>query len=172
MLNIELKARCGDLRGAARLARSLGAVRQWRRRQTDTYYAATTGRIKVRSVPGQPAELIAYHRQDEPGARPSRYLVCQVSEGTALRRTLGLVLETLVVVHKTRTLYLLDNIRIHLDTVRGLGTFIEFEAMLAHPRQAEAATAHLARLCASFGIQQQDIVGGSYADLLRAKAQR
>ncbi|MDZ7338746.1 MAG: class IV adenylate cyclase [candidate division KSB1 bacterium] len=170
MQNVELKARYDDLQRAARVARALGATRQWRRRQTDTYFATPRGRIKVRRVPGQPAELIAYHRADTATARPSSYHICSVPDGAALCRTLSMVLDTLVVVDKVRTLYLLDNVRIHLDTVRGIGSFIEFEAVLSHPPQEAAATARVKELCTHFGITQEHIVATSYAELLLARS--
>ncbi|MBC7187816.1 MAG: class IV adenylate cyclase [Calditrichaeota bacterium] len=168
MLNIELKARCADLRRAGQVARRLGAVRQWRRRQVDTYFAAPSGRLKVRCVAGEPAELIAYHRPDRPTARESRYLICLVPDGKKLCQVLSLALDVVVVVDKQRTLYLLDNVRIHLDSVQGLGSFIEFEAVVRRPTQAAAARRRLDELCTTFGIAQSDMVAGSYADLLLA----
>lgn len=168
MLNIELKARCADLRGAGQVARRIGAVRQWRRRQVDTYFAASSGRLKVRCVAREPAELIAYHRLDSPTARQSRYLICLVPDGKKLCQVLSLALDVVVVVDKERTLYLLDDTRIHLDRVRGLGSFIEFEALVRRPTQAAAARRRLDELCACFGIAESDMVAGSYADLLLA----
>ena len=40
-----------------------------------------------------------------------------------------------MVVEKKRRLFLYKNSRIHLDEVRGLGTFIEFEVLVKHGKQ-------------------------------------
>ncbi len=168
MQNVELKARCADLRRAAAIARRLGAVRQWQRHQVDTYFTAGSGRLKVRRVSGQPAELIAYWRPDVAAARTSDYLVCPVPDGRQLCRTLAMALEQRLVVAKTRTLYLLGNVRIHLDRVKGLGSFIEFEAVLSRAKEVPAARKKLDELCSHFGISPADLIAGSYADLLMA----
>ncbi|MGQ9560022.1 MAG: class IV adenylate cyclase [Candidatus Oleimicrobiaceae bacterium] len=168
MQNVELKARCADLRRAAAIARRLGAVRQWQRRQVDTYFAGGSGRLKVRCVSGQPAELIAYRRPDVAAARQSDYLVCPVPDGRRLCHTLAVALEQQVAVTKIRTLYLLGNVRIHLDRVRGLGTFIELEAVVSRASEVLSARKKLDELCGHFGIKQADLLSGSYADLLVA----
>jgi len=168
MLNVELKAHYDDLRRAAAIARRLGAVRQWQRRQVDTYFLTSAGRLKVRQVAGQPAELIAYRRADVAAARESHYLVCPIPDGRRLSQALGMVLQQGVVVDKTRTLYLLGNVRIHLDRVTNLGSFIEFEAVLSGADQAPAARRKLEELSAHFGIGANDLLPCSYADLLLA----
>lgn len=59
------------------------------------------------------------------------------------------------------------NARIHLDTVKGLGTFIEFEVLMLHgTTQAHALLDQLVR---AFNVQQADIIGEAYADLIRAR---
>ena len=73
-----------------------------------------------------------------------------------------------VVVRKVRRLFLLDNVRIHLDEVDGLGNFLEFEAVL-NPGQDEAdGYAQLETLQSEFGIATEAIIGASYSDLLTA----
>lgn len=86
----------------------------------------------------------------------------------AVVHTLAMALEQQVAVTKIRTLYLAGNVRIHLDRVRGLGTFIEFEAVVSRASEVLSARKKLDQLCSHFGIKQANLVSGSYADLLVA----
>ena len=69
-----------------------------------------------------------------------------------------------IVVEKKRRLFLYKNSRIHLDIVRGLGTFIEFEVLVKHGKKNAEKLLEL--LSAEFKIKRNAIVGVSYSDLL------
>ncbi len=56
--------------------------------------------------------------------------------------------------------------RIHLDEVRGLGTFLEIEVVLGK-REAAAEGERVAReLLGACGVPESDLVGRAYVDLL------
>jgi adenylate cyclase class IV len=59
-------------------------------------------------------------------------------------------------------------VRIHLDRVEGLGDFIEFEAVAADGEDPARFTLLLASMRESLGIRDEDLLRGSYSDLLRA----
>ena len=170
MRNIELKARCCDLARAEAACQRLGARRAWTRRQTDTYFGVARGRLKLRveEAEGQPpaAVLVEYHRPDAATARGSHYELTPVDNAeetlAALASRHGIVAR----VEKTRTLYLLENVRIHLDRVAGLGTFVEFEAVMGPADSDAAAHALLERLRRELGIAESDLLSGSYSDML------
>jgi len=69
-------------------------------------------------------------------------------------------------VRKRREIYLVENVRIHLDEVEGLGTFLEFEAMLdqQHPDE-QVARELLDRLAGEFGLGPDSLLSGSYGEL-------
>jgi predicted adenylyl cyclase CyaB len=67
---------------------------------------------------------------------------------------------------KRRTVYLLDDVRIHLDEVADIGRFLEFEAVVNGDCDHGTSRAKLDRLCSIFHVQSNEIVGPSYADLL------
>ena len=75
--------------------------------------------------------------------------------------------EPRVVVRKRRELWLVDNVRIHLDEVDGLGTFLELEAVIDAAHDEAACRAAVYRLLAVLGILESDCVRASYSDLLR-----
>ena len=64
-----------------------------------------------------------------PQARESRYRIAPVRTRAALREALDAALGTLVVVDKGRRLLLWEGVRIHLDRVEGLGSFLELEGV-------------------------------------------
>lgn len=166
--NIELKARCPDLARAAAACERLGARRAWTRRQTDIYFAVPEGRLKLRiEEPGE-ATLVRYFRADEPGARACRYELEPVCDPAAAAAELAATHGRLASVAKTRTLYRLENVRIHLDDVAGLGTFVEFEAVMDGSGSDEAARALIGRLRAALGIADGDLVERSYGDMAAA----
>jgi predicted adenylyl cyclase CyaB len=166
MKNIELKARDRTLADDVRTCRRIGAQFQEVLRQRDTYFRVKAGRLKLREFGPGRAELIAYQRPNTPRARVCEYVVQPVDDPAPLRRLLGACLGTLAEVRKTRRLYLWKGVRIHLDDVRDLGRFLEFEAVLgtggASPARGRARVEFLRN---AFNVRVHDIVRGSYLDL-------
>lgn len=132
----------------------------------DTYFRVPRGRLKVRSGPIETA-LIHYQREESAAVKTSSVAVPEVGDATSLRRVLTAALGVHAVVSKQREIYWIDNVKFHLDTIAGLGTFVEIEA------QGTAAEAdQLAAQCAEWqrrlGIETTALVPGSYADLIGA----
>lgn len=178
--NIELKARCPDPASAHRVAGDLDAPLHAVERQRDTYFAAATGRLKLRQIwSGAPesstaepdrradrCELIGYSRPDASEPRPSDYELVTVDDGDRLGALLSDAIGVTVEVVKHRTVYLHDNVRIHVDEVAGLGSFVEFEAIVDETCDATAARAKVDRLRDAFGIRDEETIAVSYSDLL------
>jgi len=120
-------------------------------------------------VDGQATELIAYHRPDVANAKLSDYLLFPTTNGTALNHVLAHVLNVDVVVRKVRTLYLWENVRIHIDKVEGLGNFIEFEAVLGKDDEEAQSQQHVNFLCTHFDIAADDLVNVGYYELLKSR---
>ena len=72
-------------------------------------------------------------------------------------------------VDKIRTLYLFKNVRIHLDEVKKLGTYIELEAVIAENDQIPESQKLVEHLRNEFQIPEENISPFSYADLLLNK---
>lgn len=164
-VNVELKARDPDPAATAARCLALGAHDRGVLQQTDTYFLARRGRLKLREG-GAGAELIAYGRPDAAEPAESRYVLAPVSEPDALSEALDAALGTTVVVSKRRRLLLWEGVRIHLDEVEGLGSFVEFEAVLPDAGDLSAARAKVARLRSELGIEDDSLVPAGYADLL------
>ncbi len=166
MKNLEIKALCENVSEAEKIAHSLGAEFQWRDWQTDTFFRVTNGRLKLRESGRRAAELIAYFRPDTASARWSDYDILPVDDPQKVKSILTRTLGILEVVRKKRSLFLLANARIHLDTVERLGRFIEFEIVVSDSEQEQRAPEFLAFLQKKFGITSEALVPFAYVDLL------
>jgi predicted adenylyl cyclase CyaB len=93
----------------------------------------------------------------------------EVLEPTELREALAGVLGIKVVVSKSRRLFILGDVRIHLDRVEDLGDFIEFEGVAANGDPG-AFAGLLDDLRRSFDIRDEDLLRESYSDLLGSAA--
>lgn len=165
--NVELKARDPDPAATRRAALALGANAHGTLHQRDTYFAAPRGRLKLREQDGA-AQLIAYERADAPGARTCAYRLVDVPDPQALAAALDTALGTTVVVDKTRHLLLWEGVRIHLDVVASLGTFVELEAVA--PPESDLSTEHarVAWLREALAIHDERLEPRGYAALLSA----
>jgi adenylate cyclase, class 2 len=169
MRNVELKARLtGGLEAARRVAQSIGAELRYRDRQIDTYFRVPSGRLKTRESSAREGELIAYRRADEAGSRLSDYVILR-GDAAPMRAFLADALGVAAVVDKEREVWIWKNVRIHLDVVAGLGTFLEFEAVLGEGEDEATNHARVAELCRRFGIGDGDLVTTSYGEMVRSR---
>ena len=67
---------------------------------------------------------------------------------------------------KQRSLYMLGPTRIHVDTVEGLGEFVEFEVVLSDGDSVEAGQKVADELMGKLGILKEHLMVGAYADHL------
>jgi homotetrameric cytidine deaminase len=137
-------------------------------RQKDTYFAAREGRLKLREE-DDGATLIAYARADEAAARTSAYHLVAVPDPAALAAALDASLGTVVVVEKFRRLLLWEDVRIHLDSVEGLGTWVELEAVAVADSDLSDEHRKVAELRAVLDLKDEDVVAQGYAALLLAQ---
>lgn len=166
MRNIELKARLDGLQHAAEVAASLATHALGTQRQVDTYFHVPCGRLKLRQIDGRAAQLVWYQRASEPGAKASDYQLVPIAHPETLKQALSAALGVRAVVDKRRTIYLYENVRIHLDEVVGLGTFLEFEAVLESVDDEARGYDQIAHLSARFGLSDADRVAASYGELI------
>jgi len=166
-VNVEMKARDPDPEGTLARCLALGAVDAGVLAQRDTYFMARRGRLKLRVEEGAlGGELIAYRRDDAREAVESGYVLAPVAAPEELAEALDAGLGTVVIVSKRRRLFLWEGVRIHLDEVEELGSFVELEAVLPDAGDVATARDKLTRLRASLGIADEALVSVGYADLL------
>jgi homotetrameric cytidine deaminase len=165
-VNVELKARDPNPELTTARCLNLGAVPAGTLNQRDVYFMARRGRLKLRTEESGGGELIAYRRADALEPTDSNYVLAPVTEPESVTEALDAVLGTLVVVLKRRRLFLWEGVRIHLDEVSDLGSFVELEAVLPDAGDPETARAKVARLRAELQISDDALVAVGYSDLM------
>ncbi|HEX7289735.1 MAG TPA: class IV adenylate cyclase [Conexibacter sp.] len=164
--NVELKARDDDPARSLAICGELGAEDRGELWQRDTYFTVPHGGLKLREqAPGRP-HLIQFQRADQEQERESRYRIVEVADAGVLTAALDAALGVRGAVEKRRRLLLWRDVRIHLDTVEGLGTFLELEAVA--PPDSDLALEHerVAFLREALAIDDARLVPVGYAALL------
>jgi homotetrameric cytidine deaminase len=164
--NIEVKALDPDPQRSLAVVQQLGADDRGVLVQRDTYFRVPSGRLKLREEQPGGATLVQYDRPDAAAARLSSYRLVAVEDPDGLRAALDASLGTLVTVHKERRLFIADGVRIHLDTVRDLGSFVELEGVAAAGSDLERERAKVARLMEALDIGPERVLTDSYSDRL------
>jgi adenylate cyclase class 2 len=166
--NIEIKARLNDFSQARNVASATATDRLGILEQIDTYFNCEHGRLKLREILGQASELIWYQRPNEAGPRESRFGLIEVEKPDEVKSDLRKLLGVWKVVKKTREVFLYHNVRIHLDKVDGLGSFLEFEAIVDDLNDDQLGHHRLDFLCNEFSLSASDFIAGSYSDMIGA----
>jgi predicted adenylyl cyclase CyaB len=168
VINVEIKAMCHDHEPIRRIMLEKNAVFVGLDHQVDTYFRTGSGRLKLREGTIE-NNLIWYQRPDQAGPKTSNCILYKTEKGSILKDILDRTMGVLVVVDKEREIYFIDNIKIHLDRVKGLGTFLEIEAQSeADGLAQETLDRQCRQLMEELGVRTEDLLSDSYSDLLMA----
>jgi predicted adenylyl cyclase CyaB len=165
--NVELKARDPSPERTLAACLELRAEDRGELWQRDTYFDGVHGRLKLREQRPGLAQLINYDRADERQERESRYRIAEIADADALGAVLADALGIRVVVVKHRRLLLWQSVRIHLDTVENLGSFIELEAVAEPSSDLQLEYQLIAHLREALEITDDRLIASGYADQLR-----
>jgi predicted adenylyl cyclase CyaB len=166
-INIEIKAKCFHPQKVEAFLVSAKAVFKGTDLQKDTYFNVPNGRLKLRQGNIE-NNLIFYNRSDKKGPKQSDFQLVPVKDATAMENLLTEALGKKVVVEKKRKIFFLDNVKIHIDEVPQLGSFVEIEASnLYHPSLSLGQLhSQCADLMQHFEIKDEDLIENSYSDML------
>lgn len=167
--NIELKARDLDPDASLRACLKLGARDHGTIAQRDTYFDAPRGGLKLREEHPGSAHLIQFLRAEEPQQHESRYRVAEVPDAASLVPVLADAIGILGTVLKRRHLLLWETVRIHLDEVENLGSFIELEAVAAAESDLSREYRLIAQLRDELHITDDRLEAHGYAPQLLPK---
>lgn len=165
MIDVEIKAKTEKHNLIKKILVDKGARFAGVDNQIDIYFKCENGRLKLRKGKYEQA-LVFYQREDIKGIKPSEYTLYKSENYQTLELILRKSLGVLVEVHKTRERYFINNIKFNIDTVKGLGTFVEIEAMTEKKEEIN----HLKKIVENyrilFEIAEEEIQSLSYSDLL------
>ncbi len=166
--NIEIKARVRDFDEIRQRAEKLSDTALQIIHQEDTFFNSEKGRLKLRLLAADRAQLIYYLRSDQEGPKRSDYHIFETPDPENLKRVLELAYGIRGVVRKTRYLYIVGQTRVHLDDVEGLGHFMELEVVMQEA-QSDAVGQKIAEgLMNSLGVEKSDLLEGAYMDLIES----
>ena len=166
--NIEIKARVSDFDSLLQRVEELSDTSLQVIRQEDTFFNTEKGRLKLRVLPPDRAQLIYYLRSDQEGPKRSDYHIFETPDPENLKRVLELAYGIRGVVKKTRYLYTVGQTRVHVDDVEGLGQFMELEVVMQAGQSDEQGQAIAEGLMTSLGIEKEDLIEGAYMDMIEA----
>lgn len=165
-INIEIKAKCAQPEIMRDILKSLEAIFVGIDHQIDTYFNVKAGRLKLREGNIENS-LIYYRREDNPKPKRSDVTLFKTEPNSALKKILTSSLGTKAVVDKRREIYFIDNVKFHIDSVVGLGSFVEIEAI---DESGTIGHDKLQRQCRHYmdvlKIKQDDLITNSYSDMV------
>lgn len=164
--NIEIKARIHEPEKIRRIAEQLSDIPAEIIEQDDTFFPVPQGRLKLRQFSIDRGELIFYSRPDVAGVKQSNYAIAPTSCPGQLLEVLTSAFGVEQSVKKRRVLLKAGQTRIHLDSVDGLGSFLELEVVLRDGQPPEEGEKIANALMAALDIRQEDLIDCAYADLL------
>ena len=174
MPNIEIKARYNNLENARSIAYKLQTDYLGVLHQIDTYFVTKSGRLKLREIDGEIAQLIPYSKKYRSGPMKSDYALLTVENPIQVKDLFNTLLGIEFVVDKKREVFLIGNVRVHLDEVVGLGSFVEFEAVYedSSPEERSNQVQRVHDLMKIFEIKNEDLLDLSYVDYLAPESRR
>lgn len=131
--------------------------------QRDIYYKVKRGRLKLRIINEKSCCLIYYRRNEKSGKRVSNYILSYSDNFRELDFILRQEFKILVTVVKKREIYIKNNIRIHLDTVKKLGKFLEVEIIYG---DFNIAKDQMKEIISCLNLEETEFIKPSYSDLL------
>jgi len=165
-LNIEIKAKSLELDRIRDILKSKNADFKGIDHQVDTYFKVNSGRLKLREGNIE-NHLIYYEREDKSGPKKSLVVLYKYNPDQSLKEILTRSLGVLAVVNKLREIYFIDNVKFHLDNVKGLGYFVEIEAI---DEDGSIGSEKLHEQCKYYlrllNISKEDLLENSYSDLV------
>lgn len=164
-LNLELKIRLENPSSVKEKIKLINAEYKGELNQADVYYGYKKGLLKLRIENGSQT-LIKYNRNETAGSRWSDYQLISLENNDA-REYLNDILETETVVEKKRHLYMYDNTRIHLDDVKGLGSFLELETLVIDGK--DNAERRFSHIILALELNTEHEIRKSYRDLMLEK---
>ena len=163
---VELKAKIDNIDKVREKILKLNAEFIGKFHQIDTYFNVPKGRLKLREVEGKPyAQLIYYERENIAAPKKSEVFILEISNPEEFKEKTEKILGVKSVVDKVREVYVYRETKIHLDSVKRLGCFIEFEKETLES-EIEETRSFLEKLMKKLEIRWENLIESSYGELI------
>lgn len=166
IINVEIKAKCFEPDRIHDYIMDHGGDYKGVDHQVDTYFNCDNGRLKLRKGNIENS-LIFYQRENKAGSRESKIELEILPEKNNMRALLTKANGVKIEVDKQRKIYFIENVKFHIDEVKGLGSFMEIEAIDTVGKfDVEELTIQCNHYMKELQINSNDLVEISYSDLL------
>lgn len=160
--NLELKISVASHQKLKEILREINAEYKGLLNQKDVYYSVPDGLLKLRIENGDES-LIFYNRNEKALNRWSDYNLIKFRDSGG-EKFFSNVFRVEVVVQKKRELFIYDNTRIHIDTVKSLGRFLELETLVINSKTD--ARKRFKKIVELLDINESNQIRKSYRNLL------
>jgi len=176
MLNLEIKVR---VENHAEIAEILSAFFVEDLFQTDTYFKTKQGTLKLReqksykltkAYKSHKSYMMRYKRKNMTGGRYCKSVSYGVGDLMDFMDVFRDTLQGELVIFKRRSLYIIDNAKVHLDKVDDLGKFLEIVVTIKNETQDNAAPALLARILNLVNLVDVEGIDCGYKELIEKSA--
>jgi len=164
-VNLELKVKVKSHKNFKTILEKTGTENRGLLNQKDIYYFVPNGLLKLRIENGRES-LIFYNRDEAGKNRWSDYKVVYF-ENRGSEKLFSSIFRIETVVQKKRKLYYLNNTRIHLDSVKELGSFLELETLVLNGKAD--ARKRFNEVKKILKLNSFDEIKASYRDLMLNK---
>lgn len=161
-VNLELKVKVASHLKLKKLLSKIRAVRGGTLNQKDIYYKTNGGLLKLRVENGNES-LIYYEREEKKSNRWSNYNYITFKDNGS-RKFFDKIFKREIIVQKKRVLFYYDNTRVHLDTVKSLGKFLELETLVVNGKAD--AKKRFDKIVKLLELDDSEGIRKSYMDLL------
>ena len=171
IFNMEIKAKYSNPNFIRKILKKKNAEFIGKDNQKDIYFNSKIGRLKLRKGNIE-NNLIFYNRNEFNKTAKESEVVLLKNPNSSLENILTKTNGIKVIVHKKREIYIIDNIKFHIDEVKKLGKFIEIEVKTGECGFKKTKTElkkQLEKYKRLFKIKEKDYIKESYSDLLLKK---
>lgn len=167
--NIEIKAKYEKHNHAKKILKHKEAKKTGLDHQIDTYFKTNKGKLKVREAKVKDEKgLVYYERETKKGPKTAKVSNCNLINPGEVKKVLKNVHDVEAIVEKKREIYWLGNVKVHLDNVKDLGKFIEFELMKDKGKEY-LSKKDLEKLMDEFKVKKENLLDKSYSDMIKQR---
>lgn len=178
MIEVEIKAKINDPGSIRSKLEKLGCIHFDNQIQSDTYYNAGEGgrdfartdeALRIRRI-GEISFITYKGPKLHTLSKSRKEIEIEIKDPTgAAEMFTALGFNQVMTVIKSRDIYRLDQYEISLDTVKGLGDFLEIETSAELESEVPTKVDSIFGLLAELDLKQEDTITKSYLELLLEK---